>query len=50
MDGNKFQGDIEIEDISLEAVELKLNALPTGLEKNTKVVIDMVLELDKKPL
>jgi len=47
---NKFQGDIEIEDISLDAVKLKLNALPAGLDSNSDIVLDIVLELDKKPL
>ena len=47
---NKFHGDVEIEDISLEAVKLKLNALPAGLEKGSEVTLDIVLELDKKPL
>ncbi len=47
---NKFQGDVSIEDISLNAVKLKLNALPAGLEKGDQVNLDMVLEMDKKPL
>ena len=46
----KYHGDIEIADISLDAVCLSLNTLPPGLEKGTEVVLDMVLELDKKPL
>ena len=47
---NKFHGDIEIEDISLDAVKLKLNALPAGLDKDSDIVLDIVLELDKRPL
>ncbi len=47
---NKFHGDIEIEDISLDAVKLKLNALPAGLDRDSDIVLDIVLELDKKPL
>ena len=47
---NKFHGDTEIEDISLNAVKLKLNALPAGLEKGSLVNLDLVLELDKRPL
>lgn len=47
---NKFHGDIEIEDISLNAVKLKLNALPAGLEIGSSVHLDIVLEMDKKPL
>jgi YesN/AraC family two-component response regulator len=46
----KFHGECEIEDISLDAVRLKLSALPAGLEDEKEIVIDMVLELDKKPL
>jgi len=47
---NKFQGEVEIEDISLVAVKLRLNALPAGLVKDDEVRIDMVLEMEKKPL
>lgn len=50
VDERKYQGDVEIEDISLDAVKLKLGMLPPGLDKEGKVVLDMVLELDKKPL
>lgn len=46
----KFHGDITIEDLSLDAIKLKLNALPAGLEKGTEVTLDIVLELDKRPL
>lgn len=47
---NKFFGDIKIEDMSLEAIKLTLNALPPGLEKGDVVHLDIVLEMDKKPL
>jgi CheY-like chemotaxis protein len=47
---NKFQGDVTIDDISLDAVKLKLDYLPPGLAKGSEVTLDMVLELDKKPL
>jgi len=47
---DKFYGDVRIEDISLNAVKLKLNAFPAGLKKGDEVTINMVLELDKKPL
>jgi len=47
---NKFHGDVSVEDISLDAVKLKLNALPAGLEKGSEVILDIVLELDKRPL
>jgi len=47
---NKFYGEITIEDISLNAIKLQLNALPPGLEKGVEVRLDIVLELNKKPL
>ncbi|MBU1657658.1 response regulator [bacterium] len=47
---NKFRGKVRIEDISLDAVKLKLNAYPAGLRNNDEVIIDMVLTLDKTPL
>ncbi len=50
LDENKFQGDLSVEDISLDAVKLKLNALPAGFIEGTGVIIDMVLRLDNRPL
>lgn len=47
---NKFQGEVSIEDISLDAIKLKLNALPAGLVKDDEVHIDIVLTMDNKPL
>lgn len=47
---NKFHGDVSVEDLSLDAISLKLNALPAGLKEGAQVTIDIVLELDKKPL
>lgn len=47
---NKFHGDIEIEDISIEAVNLKMYALPAGLNVGDKVTLDIVLEVNKKPI
>ncbi len=47
---NKFYGDVIIEDISLDAIKLKLNALPAGIEKGDEVNLDIVVELDKRPL
>jgi len=46
---NKFHGDVHIEDISLEAVRLRLNALPPTLEKGSHVIVDLVLNMDKRP-
>ncbi|MBN2817074.1 MAG: response regulator [Campylobacterales bacterium] len=45
----KFHGDVFIEDISLDAIKLNLNAFPAGLEDNEEVILDIVLELDRKP-
>ena len=47
---NKFHGDVVVEDISLDAVKYKLNALPAGLQSGDEVHVDMVFELNKKPL
>ena len=47
---NKFHGETGVEDISLDAVRLKLNALPAGLQKGDGVNLDIVLEMDKRPL
>lgn len=47
---NKFQGETRIEDISLDAVKLNLNAMPAGLKKDDEVVIDMILTNDKRPI
>ncbi|OIP54664.1 MAG: hypothetical protein AUK54_05750 [Helicobacteraceae bacterium CG2_30_36_10] len=46
----KFQGELSIEDISLDAVKLNLSVLPAGLMKDDEVVVDMVLTMDNKPL
>lgn len=46
----KYHGDIEIADISLDAVKLHIKTLPPGLEKGMQVTLDIVLELEKKPL
>lgn len=47
---NVFHGDISIEDISLDSVKLKLNALPAGLQNGDEVILDIVLELDNRPM
>lgn len=46
----KFHGDVTIYDLSIEATKLELNALPAGLKTGMKVVVDMVLEHDRKPI
>lgn len=46
----KFHADVEIEDISLDAVRLSMSALPAGLQKDDSVRLDIVLEVDKRPL
>ena len=50
VDENKFQGNVEVEDISLDAIKLKLNAMPAGLDKESNIIIDIVLQMDKKPI
>jgi len=50
IDKEQFQGNIFIVDISIQAVKLRLDALPAGLHENDEVVIDMVFTVDKKPL
>lgn len=46
----KFHGETRIEDISLEAVKLNLEALPAGLEIGSEVSVNMVLTINKKPV
>ncbi|MFT5661543.1 MAG: YesN/AraC family two-component response regulator [Sulfurimonas sp.] len=46
---NKFHGDVSIEDLSLDAVRLKLNAIPAGLDVGYEVTLDIVLEMNKRP-
>ena len=48
--GNKFLGVVKIEDISLDAVKLNLNALPAGLKEESDVILDIVFTVDKLPL
>ena len=50
IDETKFHGDISVEDISLDAIRLQINALPLGLDIDSEVIIDLVLMMDKKPL
>ena len=47
---NSFNSGIIIQDISLDAVSLKLTALPAGLDKGSQVILDIMLMMDKKPL
>lgn len=46
----EFNGNIKIEDISLDAVKLKLNALPAGLNKSDEITPKITLEMDDEPL
>jgi len=46
----KFHGEVFIEDISLEAIKLNLEAMPAGLKKGSMVTINMVLTVDTKSL
>ena len=45
----KFYGEVRIYDVSVTAVKLELNAFPAGLKIGENVVVNMVLEQDKKP-
>lgn len=47
---SKYQGTTRIEDISLDAVSLRVDALPPGMEPEIEAYVDMVLEMDKIPL
>ncbi|MDF1875156.1 response regulator [Sulfurimonas sp. SAG-AH-194-I05] len=47
---NKFHGEVKIEDISLDAIRLNLATLPAGLDIECSVRLDIVLEMDKRPL
>ena len=47
---SKFYGEVSIEDLSLDATKLRLNALPAGMNENQEVVIDMVLQTQSVPL
>jgi CheY-like chemotaxis protein len=46
---SKFYGDIKIQDISSDAIALKLSALPAGLESAKEISLEIILELNKKP-
>ena len=45
----EFDGDIEILDISLDAIKLKFQDFPDGLDENSNVRLEIELELKKKP-
>jgi YesN/AraC family two-component response regulator len=47
---NKLHTEIKIDDISLDAVRLSTELLPPHLEENQEVTLDIVLQLDNKPL
>ncbi len=48
VEGKKFQGETKIEDLSLDAVKVELNALPAGLNEETEVILDIVLTMQKQ--
>ena len=50
VDDIKFHGDVFVEDISLEAVKLNLEAMPAGLRVGDEVVVNIVLKIDAKPI
>ncbi len=47
---NKVPCEVSVDDLSLDAVKLKLNSMPAGLIEGEEVILDMVFELDKRPL
>jgi DNA-binding NarL/FixJ family response regulator len=50
LDGTKIHSEIKIEDISLDAIRINIDLVPPHLNEESEVVLDIVLELDKKPL
>ncbi|NOQ29520.1 MAG: response regulator [Helicobacteraceae bacterium] len=48
-ENSKFHGDTAIEDVSLEAIKLNLEAVPAGLEIGSLTTINMVLNIKDKP-
>ena len=46
----KYQGEIKVEDISLDGVRVNLSALPAGLQEEEKLTLDFVFYINKKPL
>jgi CheY-like chemotaxis protein len=50
INNSKYQGDVRIDDISLDGVKVTISALPAGLEQDMEIIIDMVLMLDRRPL
>ena len=50
LEDSKYQGMTRIEDISLDAIRLRVDALPPGLEPDSELYVDIVLEMDKTPL
>lgn len=49
IDNAKFQGEVVIEDISIDAIKLRLKYLPAGIKEDGNYIIDCVLSMDKKP-
>jgi CheY-like chemotaxis protein len=49
INGTIFRADVSIEDISMDAIKIKTNAMPAGLSLGTTVFVDLVLIMDKRP-
>jgi CheY-like chemotaxis protein len=47
---NRYQGEVSVEDVSLDAIRLKLIYFPPGLKEGDRVIVDLVFEIDKKPV
>ncbi|MBU1990111.1 response regulator [bacterium] len=50
LSNGRKQTDIVLEDISLDALKIRLDAMPAGLNDGDEVTIDIILTLDKMPL
>ena len=47
---HKFFGDVNVVDISINAVKVSMNALPAGLVEDEIVRLDMILTMDKRQI
>ncbi|WP_373070816.1 response regulator [Sulfurimonas sp.] len=50
INNQRYKTDISIIDISIESVNLKFEDVPLNLKKNDKVTIDIIFNIDNKPL
>ncbi|MDD2791039.1 MAG: response regulator [Sulfurimonas sp.] len=43
-----FHAETRIDDISMDAVKIRINAMPAGMSEGTQVILDLVLNMDKR--